>query len=179
MNNRSMLVGLIVVIIVVIGYLLFFRGRAPKTQNTQNYYPAPTQQNVSPNANQPSPSGTLQPNTPANLQDQGAGTLPPNAAVNPSDQPAGQAAVASDRSITDVNIKNFAFSPNNVTIKTGQTVRWTNQDSAPHTVTSDDGKFDSGQLANGKSFTFAFTVPGTYTYHCGNHPNMKGTITVQ
>jgi Cupredoxin-like domain len=60
----------------------------------------------------------------------------------------------------------------------GQSVRWTNQDGAAHTVTADDGAFDSGSLAGGKSFSFAFDRVGTYAYHCNIHPGMKGTVTV-
>jgi plastocyanin len=60
----------------------------------------------------------------------------------------------------------------------GQSVRWTNQDGAAHTVTADDGAFDSGSLAGGKEFSFAFDGAGTYAYHCNIHPGMKGTVTV-
>jgi amicyanin len=81
-----------------------------------------------------------------------------------------------------VMIKNFAFSPATLTVKTGSTVTWTNQDAAPHQVASDPGTpvaFSSDSLANGASYQFTFTQPGTYTYHCTIHPNMKGTIIVQ
>lgn len=78
-----------------------------------------------------------------------------------------------------VTIQNFAFSPATLTIKSGTTVTWTNMDSAPHTVTSDSGAFSSPQLSNGGSFSFTFNTAGTYSYHCSNHPYMKGTITVQ
>jgi len=81
-----------------------------------------------------------------------------------------------------VTIKNFAFSPAILTIKTGTTVTWTNQDGAPHQVASDPGTpvaFSSDSLANGASFQFTFTQPGTYAYYCTIHPSMKGTIIVQ
>ena len=81
-----------------------------------------------------------------------------------------------------VMIKNFAFSPATLTVKTGSTVTWTNQDVAPHQVASDPGTpvaFSSDSLVNGASYQFTFTQPGTYTYHCTIHPNMKGTIIVQ
>jgi amicyanin len=81
-----------------------------------------------------------------------------------------------------VMIKNFAFSPATLTVKTGSTVTWTNQDAAPHQVASDPGTpvaFSSDSLANGASYQFTFTQPGTYTYYCTIHPNMKGTIIVQ
>jgi plastocyanin len=81
-----------------------------------------------------------------------------------------------------IEIKNFAFSPVILTIKTGTTVTWMNEDGAPHQVSSDPGTlvaFTSDSLANGASYQFTFTQPGTYTYHCVIHPSMKGTIIVQ
>lgn len=75
------------------------------------------------------------------------------------------------------------FTPQTVTISVGTTVVWTNRTNIPHTVTSDDGKsFDSGManpLAEGMTFSFKFTKPGTYKYHCALHPQMMvGTIIV-
>lgn len=81
-----------------------------------------------------------------------------------------------------ITINNFAFNPAILTIKTGTTVTWMNQDVAEHQIASDSGTtvaFISGSLATGKSFPFTFTQPGTYTYHCTYHPSMKGTIIVQ
>ncbi len=77
-----------------------------------------------------------------------------------------------------VTIKNFAFSPASVEIAVGETVTWTNEDSATHTVTGDDG-IDSGSLAQGKTFTHTFASAGTFSYHCSIHPNMNGTVTVK
>jgi plastocyanin len=77
----------------------------------------------------------------------------------------------------------FAFSPASLTIKAGTTVTWKNNTTAPHTVTSDDGKsFDSGAsnpIAPGGTFSFTFTTAGTFAYHCAIHPFMKATIIVQ
>jgi plastocyanin len=60
----------------------------------------------------------------------------------------------------------------------GTTVKWTNKDNVPHTVTSATGDWDSGQLSNGQSFSHTFTQAGTFAYQCTVHPTMKGTITV-
>ncbi|VVB57167.1 Plastocyanin [uncultured archaeon] len=60
----------------------------------------------------------------------------------------------------------------------GAAVTWTNEDSAPHTITSSTGAFDSGTLQQGQSFSFKFDTPGTYEYHCAIHSRMKGKITV-
>jgi amicyanin len=81
-----------------------------------------------------------------------------------------------------IAIKNFAFSPATLTIKSGTTVTWTNQDGAPHRIASDPGApvaFKSESLVNGASYQFTFTQAGTYSYYCTIHPAMKGTIIVE
>ncbi len=75
-------------------------------------------------------------------------------------------------------IKDFSFEPATVSVKVGETVVFTNLDSAVHTATADEGPFDSGDLRKGQSFTFTADKPGTYTYFCMPHPYMKGTIEV-
>ena len=77
-----------------------------------------------------------------------------------------------------VTIADFAFSPPTLTITAGDTVTWTNEDQVVHTATSTTGAFDSGDLAQGASFSFTFTTPGTYTYLCTPHPSMTGQIVV-
>lgn len=73
------------------------------------------------------------------------------------------------------------YSPDLVTVIVGtnSTVTWVNDDTAPHTVTSDDGSFASGNIAPGASFTYTFTASGTYKYHCVYHPWMTGTVVVK
>ena len=78
-----------------------------------------------------------------------------------------------------VSISGFAFSPATLTVSVGTTVTWTNNDSTTHTVTSDSGAFSSGNLANGKIYSYTFTTAGTYAYHCAIHTYMKATIIVQ
>ena len=77
-----------------------------------------------------------------------------------------------------VDISDFAFSPATLTITAGDTVTWTNGDPVIHTATSTTGAFDSGDLAEGESFSFTFTTPGTYDYLCTPHPTMTGQIVV-
>lgn len=77
-----------------------------------------------------------------------------------------------------VRIADFAFAPDSSSVKVGDSVKWTNQGSATHTVTADDGAFDSGNLAGGKAFSFTFDEAGTYAYHCNIHQSMTGTVTV-
>jgi len=66
-----------------------------------------------------------------------------------------------------------------VVIGVNNTVTWVNNDSAPHTVTADDGSFDSGNIAPAGTFTFTFTRPGTYEYYCAYHNWMLGTVIVK
>jgi len=82
-----------------------------------------------------------------------------------------------------VEIKNFAFNPANLQIAVGTTVTWTNNDSVGHTVTADNGTFDSGTLRQGDKFSFTFNEAGTFAYYCKPHggkggQGMSGVITV-
>src|SRR5690606_21106898 len=77
-----------------------------------------------------------------------------------------------------VTIDNFALSPTTLTVGAGTTVTWVNNDTAAHTVTADDGSFDSGNLAPGDSFTHTFDSAGSFSYHCNYHPNMVATVVV-
>ena len=77
-----------------------------------------------------------------------------------------------------VTIQDFAFTPQTLTIAAGTTVTWTNNDASPHTSTSSNGAWDSGNLNQGESFSFTFTTPGTYDYVCIYHGGMSGTIIV-
>lgn len=77
----------------------------------------------------------------------------------------------------EVMIEDNAFNPATVDISTGDTVRWTNLDSTPHTVTGTS--FGSDTLNPGDSYEFLFTDLGTYDYYCEIHPTMEGTIVVE
>ena len=77
-----------------------------------------------------------------------------------------------------IKIVNFAFTPNLVRVKSGQSVTVTNDDSAVHTIKADDKSFDSKDLSQGKSYTFTAGKPGKYTYICDIHQYMKGTLEV-
>ena len=79
---------------------------------------------------------------------------------------------------TQLSIQDFFFSPADVTVEPGTTVTWVNEGTVPHTVTSDDGQFDSGVLMPGDSYTVMFKGQGTITYHCAIHPSMTGSVTV-
>lgn len=80
-----------------------------------------------------------------------------------------------------VVMQNIQFSPANISVKEGQTVTWSNNESVGHDVTADDGSFKSGAaggLMQGDSFEHKFTKPGTYSYKCTIHPNMTGKVEV-
>jgi LPXTG-motif cell wall-anchored protein len=83
----------------------------------------------------------------------------------------------------NVTLKDNLFAPKTITVKVGDTVMWTDQGQNEHTVTADDGSFDSGDLKTGEktSFTFTFTKAGTFAYHCKYHGpmGMVGTVVVQ
>lgn len=79
-----------------------------------------------------------------------------------------------------VEIRNFVYGPDTVTIPVGGTVTWTNQDAAPHTATARDREvLQSGTLEQGESYSQTFATPGTYEYFCEFHAGMKGTIIVE
>jgi len=102
---------------------------------------------------------------------------------NPSGSPTTTAAATttaggSSGGSAAATIQNFAFHPATVNAKTGQKVTWSNDDSTTHTVTADDGSFDSGNLSPGKSFSTTLAKSGTIKYHCSIHSFMHGTVSV-
>ena len=81
--------------------------------------------------------------------------------------------------LTVVHIANLSFRANEVRVRAGTRVRWVNDDQLQHTVTADDGAFDSGLIDPGSSFERVFDRPGTYSYHCTPHPFMQGRVIVE
>ncbi len=77
-----------------------------------------------------------------------------------------------------VEIADFAYDPDPVTVQVGGKVTWLNQDSAPHTATAEDGSFDTGTLEEGKLKSETFKQAGTYEYICQIHPDMHGVVEV-
>jgi plastocyanin/mono/diheme cytochrome c family protein len=73
----------------------------------------------------------------------------------------------------------WGYSPSSLTVLVGDVVTWTNGGAFQHTVTANDGSFESGLVDSGASFSFTFSTAGTYNYHCAPHPWMTGTIVVQ
>ncbi len=77
-----------------------------------------------------------------------------------------------------VDIQNFAFVPAGRHILVGDIITWTNLDAVTHTSTSDNGVWNSGNLAPGQSFSHTFTSAGDFPYHCAIHTFMHDTIFV-
>jgi plastocyanin len=94
-----------------------------------------------------------------------------------------------------INLSSLMFHPANATVDLGTTVTWRNDEPITHTVTSGrfqgvdettglrssqqpDGTFEAKLGGEGKTFSFKFTKPGTYTYYCDIHQGMNATVTV-
>lgn len=105
---------------------------------------------------------------------QGGYRMQPQA--SPAQPTAAEAAAPADNAT--VSMSQMQFNAATVTIKTGGTVTWTNNDSMPHTVTANNGSFGSEQLGAGGTFARTFDKPGTYRYYCTLHPMMRGTVVV-
>ena len=85
-------------------------------------------------------------------------------------------AFAADHAVTIVGM---AFSPAEISVAAGDTITFTNQDSAPHTATALEGAFDTGRLGQGQSATVTVAGAGAFAYKCVIHPSMKGVVTAQ
>jgi len=80
----------------------------------------------------------------------------------------------------NIKISEFSFNSQELKIKKGDTVVWTNEDSARHTVTSDSGsELDSELFGKSETYSHTFSEAGTFSYHCSPHPGMKARIIVE
>ena len=89
------------------------------------------------------------------------------------------AAVAAQEPTNVVTIDNFTFSPKDLTVAVGTTVKWVNHDDIPHTVVEKNTTFRSKALDTDDSYSFTFTTAGSFDYFCGLHPHMVGKVIVQ
>ena len=78
-----------------------------------------------------------------------------------------------------VSIADFKFDPEALTVEAGTEVVWTNEDSADHTATAEDGSFDTGTFGKGEEGSAVMDDPGTFAYICDLHPFMKAEIVVE
>jgi len=80
--------------------------------------------------------------------------------------------------VHEVKIKSFKFAPQILQVKVGDTIRWTNQDVAPHTATANEGGWDTSELTKGNSFDVIVTVDMETSYFCAFHPHMKASFEI-
>ena len=79
-----------------------------------------------------------------------------------------------------IEIKDFAFNPQTITVKSGEKVTWINRDEEPHTIVSVGKQFKkSTALDTDQEFTITAGTPGTYNYFCSVHPKMTGIIIIE
>jgi plastocyanin len=111
----------------------------------------------------------------------GAPTVTPGSSPTAgTSEPAAAIACMPDEVEGDVSVAvvDFGYEPSAAMASVGQTVVWTNQGQAPHTVTFDDGP-DCGRLNSGSSTGAVFNEAGEYSYICTIHPSMRATITIE
>jgi plastocyanin len=89
------------------------------------------------------------------------------------------AAVEAQDTTNSITIDNFTFTPPEITVAVGTTVKWVNHDDIPHSVVNKDKVFRSKALDTDDSFSYTFASAGTFEYFCGLHPHMTGKIIVK
>lgn len=75
-------------------------------------------------------------------------------------------------------IMSFAFDPEVLTVRAGDTVTWTNRDFAPHTATDQEGLWDTGEIEKDGTATITFSETGEFSFFCAYHPHMTGRVSV-
>lgn len=81
--------------------------------------------------------------------------------------------------VVRAEIRSLKYLPARLDLTAGTIVEWTNNDPLAHTVTADDGSWDSGPIEPGKTFRRRFATAGTFAFHCTPHPFMKGVVVVR
>jgi plastocyanin len=103
-----------------------------------------------------------------------------NPAMTNSQNAQSNADSKNEAKLTIVDIKNMMFTPSQVTIEKGSTVKWVNNDDTAHTITADNGKGPNSQTVEpSKSYEFTFNEAGSFQYHCNFHAAMHGTVVVK
>jgi plastocyanin len=93
--------------------------------------------------------------------------------------PAPPPAAAAGRDTVTADIADFMFRPGRLVVTPGTTIIWTNAGQVAHTVTAEDGSFDSGLIESGQRRALLFSQPGTFPFHCTPHPFMRGEVVVR
>ena len=97
----------------------------------------------------------------------------------PPASPTGQTPRPAGRDSVTAVVQDFMFRPTRIEVAAGTTVVWTNGGQVAHTVTAEDGSFDTGPIEAGQRRAMTFPTPGTYPFHCTPHPFMRGEIVVR
>lgn len=92
-------------------------------------------------------------------------------------QPTEQSVLSPREFSTEIDIVGRSFSPEEITVSPGTTVRWINRDNMTHAPAGED--FSASERERGEWFEHTFTRPGTYGYTCRLHPGMEGTVIVK
>ena len=170
--HKLLIVLVIVIVIGGVGYFLVNKNLGNQPQATVS--PSPTVE-LTPNefpisgSTSPTPKPTVT-STRTPVPSTSLGPTP-TASATPTSTPTPTPLIHS------VTINNFAYDKQVITVRKGDTVTWTNKDSAPHTVTGDGG-LDSSMLNLNAAYSFTFNNTGTFNYHCTPHPYMTGTVIV-
>ena len=110
----------------------------------------------------------------------GCGSSDSSSTSSGSSSSASTGAASSSGGGVTIKMQNIAFDPKAVTVKVGQKVTWTNDDSVDHNVTSQSGEtIKSDNFGKGGTFSFTPKKAGTIKYVCTIHPGMTATLTVQ
>ncbi len=103
----------------------------------------------------------------------------PAVAAGEQSSAGGEMSGGSAESTDRIDIADFKYDPETVTVKAGTEITWTNGDEAAHTATADDSSFDTGTLDLNDEGSASFDKPGTYSYYCRFHPFMEATVEVE
>ena len=150
-------------LLIVLSILLIFAVACSASKPAQSYLPPEPQAKPVQTAPAPQPAPPVQQ------------TSQPSQPATEVQQPS----PAQTAKTVQVSINGFKFTPSDVTVNAGDTVVWTNGDSASHTVESSDGTLKSDELSKGDKYEHKFTKAGKYNYICGIHHSMAGSVTVQ
>ena len=168
----------IFVVVLVVLLLAIFAAAYMRSQQMQaDAIPSDTTQQPVADA----PAVVPTPPTPAVEAGGSVSATPPNPAPTPVPTPPAPKKTPPPTprvTVHHVTIKNYTFVPASLTIKAGDTVVWTNEDQASHTVALADGSFESVLIHTGESFSRTFTTAGNVPYACGPHPYMKASLIV-
>lgn len=131
----------------------------------------------------PDTASSPSPIAPASSSVQESGT-PPSEEIStettaPTPPPTAPSAPQAELSSAMVVIQNFAFNPPTLRIQKGGSVTWTNRDSVIHNAILNDGSGSTPLLSVGQSATLRFENTGSFSYRCGPHPWMIGTVVVE